>query len=262
MGFLPKRQRIAVVELFGTIGGSVKSPALEKVLSAAHTDSRTRALVLDIDSPGGAVPASDYLYRRVARIAEEKPVVASIRGIGASGAYLISCAAHRIVAIPGAIVGSIGVISIRPVLQELLSRLGVGVNVSKSGTLKDMGAFWRESTDEESRKMQQLIDDSFDVFVSIVAKARKMDEDVVRGLATGEVYWAPKAKEVGLVDELGDLDRAIDLAAELAGAPRRPVFLRPSRGLRDRLFGPFAQSLVEAVADETEARLWLNSLRY
>ena len=89
-----------------------------------------------------------------------------------------------------------------------------------------------------------------------------MEEKEVRRLATGEVFWAPKAKEVGLVDELGDLDRAVDLAAELAAAPRNPVFLRPGRGLRDRLLGPFAQSLVEAVVDETEQRLWLNSLRY
>ena len=77
-----------------------------------------------------------------------------------------------------------------------------------------------------------------------------------------EVFWAPKAKEVGLVDELGDLDRAIDLAAELAEAPRRPEFIRPRRGMRERIFGPLADSLVESVAEEMERRLWLASLRY
>jgi len=231
MGLLPKRKRIAVVELHGTIGGSIKSPVYERIFSSIRKDRTTRALVLDIDSPGGGVPASDLLYRSVSKIAEEKQVVASIRGIGASGAYMMACAAHKIVANPGSLVGSIGVISIRPVLQELLGRLGVGVNVNKSGNLKDMGAFWRDATPEETRKMQALIDDSFDVFVDVVAKARRMEEARVREVATGEVYWAPKAQELGLVDELGDLDRAIDLAAEeLSGAPRRPVYVRRRRG--------------------------------
>ena len=258
---LLRRQKIAVVELFGTIGGSIKSPVLERVFSTVRTDKRTRALVLDIDSPGGAVTASDYLYRSVSKIAEVKPVVANIRGVGASGAYLVSCAAHRIVATPGSIVGSIGVISIRPALQELLERLGVRVDVNKSGPFKDMGAPWRDATPEENRKMQGLIDESYDTFVSVVAKARKMDEEAVRGLATGEVYWATRAKELGLVDELGDLDRAIDLAAELSSAPRRPVYVRPRRGLRERLFGPLADSMVTSVAEEIERRLWMGSFR-
>ena len=175
---------------------------------------------------------------------------------------MIACASQRIVASPSAIVGSIGVISIRPVLQQLLERLGVSVNVNKSGALKDMGAFWRDATPEESQKMQSLIDDSYDDFVSLVAKARGMEESRVRELATGEVFWAPKAKEVGLIDEMGDLDRAIDLAAELSGAPRRPVFVRPRRGLRQRIFAPFAESLVETVIDEAERRLWMNAFRY
>ena len=262
MAILIRRKKIAVVELFGTIGGSIKSPVLEPIFSAIRADKRTRAMVLDIDSPGGAVTASDYLYRSVCKIAEVKPVVANIRGVGASGAYLIGCAAHRIVATPGSIVGSIGVISIRPVLRELLERVGVRVDVNKSGTFKDMGAPWRDASPEETLKMQELIDESYDAFVSVVAKARNMDEETVRGLATGEVYWATKARELGLVDELGDLDRAIDLAAELAGAPRRPVYVRPRRGLRERLFGPLADSLVTSVAEEIERRLWIGSLRY
>lgn len=89
-----------------------------------------------------------------------------------------------------------------------------------------------------------------------------MNEDAVRDLATGEVFWAPRAKEMGLVDELGDLDRAIDLAAEMSGARRVPVFMRPRRGFRERLFGPLAASLVESAIDEAERRLWMSSLRY
>ena len=262
MALLPRRQKIAVVELFGTIGGGIRSSVYERVFSDIRVSRRFRALVLDIDSPGGTMAASDYLYRSVAKVAEDKPVVASIRGIGASGAYLIGCAAQRIVAIPGSLVGSIGVISIRPVLEGLLQRMGVTVGVSKGGELKDMGAFWRSATEEEQKKLQTLVDDSYDEFVSMVAQARQMDVETVRGLATGELYRAPRAKELGLVDELGDLDRAIDLAAELSGAPRRPVHIGPRRGLRERLIGPFADSLVEVAVSEVERRLWASYLSY
>ena len=259
---LYKRRRIAVVELFGTIGGTIKSSPFERVFTAIQNDRRIGALVLDIDSPGGAVPASDYLYRAVAKVAESKPVIASIRGVGASGSYLISCAANKIVATPGSIIGSIGVISVRPVVRELLNRIGVDINVNKSGSLKDMGAFWRDATPEEQEKMQSLIDDSYNDFVSIVAKARNMDEDQVRSIATGEIFWATRAKEIGLVDELGDLDKAIDMAAELSGAPRKPVFIRPRRGIIQRITMPVAESLIGSVATEVERRMWMGALRY
>ena len=255
-------QRIAVVELFGSIGGSVKSSEHERIFTAIEEDDRIRALVLDVDSPGGGVSASDYLYRSVARIAAKKPVVASIRGLGASGGYYISCAAHLIVASPAALVGSIGVLSVRPALRELLNKAGVRVSVTKSGRLKDMGAVWRDATPEEQEKMQEMVDDSYDMFVSIVADARKLDAGAVRDLATGEIYWATKARELGLVDELGDLQRAIDIAADLSGAPRKPVFMRPSRSLRARLFGAMADSFVDAVANRIERRIYNDALRY
>ena len=168
---------------------------------------------------------------------------------------MIACAAHRIVAAPGAIVGSIGVISVRPALERLLERAGIGVNVNKSGEFKDLGAPWREITPEENEKIQELIDDSYDSFVSIVSESRGLNKERVKELATGEVYLAPRGLEEGLVDELGDLDRAIELAANAAGVSKRPVYLRPSRGLRARLLGPAADSLVESVADQIERRL-------
>jgi protease-4 len=255
------KSRIAVVELFGTIGTQVKSPPYERIFSDILKDDSVKALVLDIDSPGGAVSASDYIYRNVLKIAEKIPVVASVRGVGASGSYMISCAASKIVATPGAIIGSIGVISVRPALQELLQRIGVGVNVNKSGQFKDLGAPWREVSPEENEKLQSLIDDSFNDFVSLVSKARNMSEEDVRKVATGEVFWAPKAKELGLIDELGDLDKAIDIAAELSGAPRNPVWMRPRKGLREMLMNPAAESFADSIANAIENRLWVSSLR-
>ncbi|MDP7104496.1 MAG: signal peptide peptidase SppA [SAR202 cluster bacterium] len=255
------QRRIGVVEVFGSIGGAVRSPLMDRLLGKIREDSRIKAMVLDIDSPGGSATASEYIYRSVLRVAEHKPVVASIRGVGASGSYMIACGAQRIVSAPGAIIGSIGVISIRPMIEELLNRSGIDITVNKSGEFKDMGAPWREPTAEEEQKMQDLIDDTFGAFVSIVAEARGMTDAAVRAVATGEVYRADKALELGLVDEFGDLDRAIDVAAALAGAPRNPIFLRPQRGLRERLMGPFADSLVGAVVEQIDQKLWQNRLR-
>jgi len=256
------RKKVAVVQLFGTLGGGIKSQAYDRIFTTVMRDRGIRALVLDVDSPGGSASASDYFYRKVARVAERKPVVASIRGVGASGAYLVCCAADRILATHGAVVGSIGVISIRPVIEGLLDKLGIAVNVNKSGAFKDMGSFWRKPTAEEDKRLQAFIDDYYQVFVSTIAKARRLDEAKARDLATGEIFWAPKAKDLGLIDGLGELDQAIDMAAEAARIPRRVVQLAPRRGWRDRFFSPFAESLVESVSSEIERRIWLNSLRY
>ena len=261
MRLIPRRDRIAVIDLFGTIGGGVKSAPYERVLDQIRTTRSIRAMVLDIDSPGGSVPASEYIYRCVAKVAEQKPVVAAIRGVGASGAYMVACGAQRIVATPGALVGSIGVISVRPMLRAALEKMGVDVSVTKSGELKDMGAVWRPSTPEEEAKMQELTDESYDRFVEIVAGARGLAYSSARELATGEVFWAPRALEAGLVDELGDLDLAVDRAASLAGCTKRVVRMGPRRSLGQRLLQPLSESLVESVTNEFERRLWVERLR-
>ena len=253
--------KIAVIELHGTIGAGIRSSEMERLLTRAREDQSFRALVLDIDSGGGGASASDYIYRAVKRFAGSKPVVANVRGVGASGAYMIACAAHRIVAAPGAMVGSIGVISVRPDLERLLERAGIGVNVNKSGQFKDLGAPWREMQPEENEKLQELIDDTYASFVSVVSEGRSLEEARVREIATGEVYLAPRALEIGLVDELGDLDHALDLAARAAGVAKNPVYLRPPRGLRARLMGPLVESLVESVAESVERRLWQSRYR-
>ena len=248
--------KIAVVEIHGGIGGKIKSTDMEKLANRILEDKRMRAIVLDIDSPGGDAAASDYIYRALKRIARRRPLVANIRGIGASGGYMIACAAHQIVAAPGSLVGSIGVISVRPALQELLERAGIGVNVNKSGEFKDMGAPWRETTPEEEAKLQELIDDMYSSFVSIVSESRNIEEERVREIATGEVYLATRAAELGLVDEVGDLDRAVDMAAKAAGISKRTVYMRPQRNFMERLLGPVTDSLVGSIAADVERRLW------
>ncbi|MFQ5860567.1 MAG: signal peptide peptidase SppA, partial [Dehalococcoidia bacterium] len=250
-----QRGRIGVVEVFGVIGGTVRVPQYDHLLRRLGRSRRIKAVVVDIDSPGGSASASEYLYTSLARITAIKPVVAFIRGSGTSGAYYLACAASRVVALPSSLVGSIGVISLRPVIQELLQRLGIGITVHKSGPFKDMGAFWRSPTPEEEAKLQALVDEFYQSFVQVVARARGMEEERVREYATGELFTGRRAQELGLVDELGDLERAIDLAAELGKAPRRPMWVRPPRTFFERLGRRFAQEMTESLAQQVERSL-------
>lgn len=248
--------RIGVVELFGVLGTTIRGPDYGRMLSTLRDDNRVRAVVVDIDSPGGSAAAAEQIHLDIAKVAAKKPVIAFIRGSGLSGGYLASCAATKVVAIPTAVVGSIGVISIRPVVSELLQRLGIKVFVTKAGTFKDMFQPFREPTDEEQKKLQALMDEYYDWFVDTVARTRHLEPKKVRKLATGEVFTARKAKELGLVDELGDLDTAIDMATELGRVPRRLAYLRPRRAILERLVGRVAGGLVEEIAAEAERRLF------
>lgn len=255
MAFMRWSDHIAIMEFYGIIRGGPAIKSYLELLSRLTISPRVKAVVLDIDSPGGAAGASHYIHQAVAKLAEQKPIVAFIREIGASGGYLASAGATRIVAFPSSIIGSIGVLSLRPIVQGMLQKLGIEMSVTKSGRLKDMGAFYREPTEEETRKEQALTDDFYDDFVAAVARSRHLEAARVREYATGEVFTARQAKAIGLVDELGDLDRALDLAAELGKVARRYAYVRPRRDWRLRLVSHFAASMVDEVSAEVESRL-------
>ena len=183
---------VAVVELHGVIGSQIRAAAYARVFESVARNKSYRALLLDIDSPGGSASASESLHRSIERVAESKPVVAYVRGIGASGGYYLCCAASQVFTLPTALVGSIGVIYLRPVLEQLLGRAGIEFTIFKSGKYKDMTGFWRGPTAEESEKFQGLIDEIYDNFVQVVVKGRSLSEDTVRELATGEVMTGHK----------------------------------------------------------------------
>lgn len=247
--------RVAVVRLHGPIGGGARSADWIELVRHLRRSRRVPAVVIDIDSPGGSAAASDDLYLALERLAAKKPVVAAIRGTGASGAYLAAMAAHRVVANPYAVVGSIGVISVGPRLPRLLDRAGVTVSVTKAGRYKETGAPWRDETPEERALEQRLVDGYYDAFVGRVATGRRMAEERVRELATGEVWLGRQALELGLVDEIGDLERAIAIAAEMAGVPDRGAPVRLRRPLVGRLVDRFAVRAAAAIVTELEARL-------
>jgi len=252
---LPPGQ-VAVVRLYGPIGGARRTVDLVELIRRLRESRRVPAVVLDIDSPGGSATASDDLFLALERLAAKKPLVAAIRGTGASGAYLAAMAARRVLANPNAIVGSIGVISAGPRLPRLLDRLGVSVTATKAGRLKDLGAPWRDETDEERAKEQQLVDGIYDAFVGRVASGRGLPDERVRELATGEVWLGREALILGLVDEIGDLERAIEIAAGMADVPAKGAAVRLRRGLLDRLADRFGARAAGLLADEIEDRLW------
>lgn len=247
---------VAVLRLHGPIVGGGRSADLTELARHLRESRRVPAVVLDIDSPGGSATASDDLFLAFQRLAAKKPVVASIRGTGASGAYLAAMAAQRLLANPTAVVGSIGVISASPRLVKLLERAGVEVSETRAGRLKGMGAPWREESPEEHDKEQQVIEAFYASFVRRVAAGRGLSEERVRELATGEVWLGEQALELGLVDEVGDLERAIEVAAELAHVPARGAPVRLRRPFLARLVDRFAGRAATALADQVELRFW------
>ena len=228
---------VAVVEFHGIIGSQIRASVYARLLDSIARNKRYRALLLDIDSPGGSAHGSEVLHRSLQRVAENKPVVAYVRGLGASGAYYLCCAASQVFALPTAMVGSIGVIYLRPVMEQLLARVGVEFSIFKGGKFKDMSGFWRSPTPEESERFQGLIDEIYDNFVSVVAAGRSLEPERVRELATGEIYTGLRGKELGLVDHIGDFNDALDATAAAGRTRPRARWSQPRRTLSQRILG-------------------------
>ena len=235
------RDKVAVIDIVGVItsshdvsqGTSSSRRIIEQLEKYGENDS-VKAIVLRIDSPGGTVVAAQEVYGAVNRLRSEtgKTVVVSMADVAASGGYYIACAADRIFANPGTITGSIGVIMQFPNLEGLFGKVGIRTTTIKSGQFKDTGNALREMTEQETRLLQDLIDDVFAQFVDAVGKGREMEEEEVRALADGRIFTGRQAKELGLVDELGDLDEAVNRAAELAGIEGEPVILEEKKKRR------------------------------
>lgn len=253
----PAAGKIAVIPLSGTIGsqegsrflGSTITPELVRAyLRTAERDAAVKAIILRIDSPGGTVPASQEILNEIERVAEEKPIVVSIDNMAASGGYYISTGADMIVILPTAQTGSIGVISQIPNIEGLYDKLGIEIQTFKGGKYKDMYRGLRELTPEEEEILQEMVDEYYEHFIQVVAEGRGLSTDDVRDLATGQLYSGAKARKLGLVDELGDLDAALNLTAELAGLERYVVeyYERPGLTLWSLL----------GFADAIQARLW------
>ncbi len=234
--------RVAVIPLAGVIqsldggflsGSAITPESVRQQLSWAKGERRIDAIVFRLNSPGGSVAASEEIAQEIE--AFDKPIVVSMGDMAASGGYFISAKADRIVASASTLTGSIGVIAQVADLEGLYEKLGIEMQTFKAGEHKDM--FSRKLTLEEEAIMQQVLDQMYDQFVQTVAEGRGLSEERVRSLATGELFTGVQAKELGLVDELGGLRRAIELAAELGGVEHPEVVYYPSPTLLGRLLG-------------------------
>ncbi len=203
---------------------ALTSQSLIDTLRRADEDPQVKAILLYIDSPGGDVVASDEVYRALKGL--EKPVVAYLGEVAASGAYYIACGADKIVAHPASLTGSIGVIVEMPNAQKLMEKLGVEMVVIKSGPHKDEGSFYRGLTEEERAYWQALVEKVHQMFVEVVAKERGLPEEKVKAIADGRVFLGEEAFKLGLVDKLGNFDDALKLAGELGGIEGEPRLIR------------------------------------
>ena len=198
-----------------------------------------KAVVVRIDSPGGAVAPTQEIFEEILRTRKNKPCIASMGSVAASGGYYIASACDKILANPGTMTGSIGVIMQLGNIEELMKKVGVkGINI-KSGANKDIGSPFQPLSQEGRDILQSVVDNVHGQFVSAVAKGRGMDEARVRKLADGRIYSGAQAKELGLIDEFGTLEDAIALAAKRVGLDEEPAvyYSRPEREhFWDRLF--------------------------
>lgn len=233
-GFGPK---VAVVELYGQI---YDSREFVRQVKKYTDDGNVRAIVIDIDSPGGAVAPSQEMHDQILKARERgKVVVASMRSVAASGGYYVACAADRIVANPGTLTGSIGVIVSFPTMKELFEKIGLQWETVKSGDLKDVGSFAKPMTTEEERMLKVVIDDSYEQFVEAVAEGRDRPKDEIYPLADGSIFTGRQAYNLGLVDTLGTYEEAISIAGELTDLGPDPAVIKERKrkpGLFDLLY--------------------------
>ncbi len=225
-GGLSSSEKVVVVKLDGVI---IDPLEISRELKELEEDSDVKAVVIRIDSPGGAVGPSQEIYNGIKRLRKVKPVVASMGTIAASGGLYAAVAANRIVANPGTLTGSIGVIVEFVNAEELLRKIGIKGSVVKSGKFKDTGSPLREMNEEERALLQSVIDDVNRQFIKAVADGRNMKVEDVEKIADGRVFTGAQAKENGLVDSLGDLSDSIELGAKLAGIKGKPFVVYPEK---------------------------------
>ena len=244
---LPGMEKIALVKIEGML---ITADAIVDEINNYADDSSVKAILIRIDSPGGGVVASQEIFNAVlnARNQQKKKVVISMGSVAASGGYYIAAAADRIVANPGTLTGSIGVKMEFANLEKLLEKIGVRGMVVKAGEYKDMGSPFREMTEPEKKLLQAVIDDVHSQFIEAVAKGRNLPEADVKAIADGRIFTGRQALHLKLVDQLGDLEDSILVAAELAGIKGKPKVVKKEKKV------PF----LEYFKDETAA--WFSDI--
>lgn len=239
-------EKIGIVEITGMI---TRSQKIIDQLIAYREDGGVKAIVLRIDSPGGGVGPSQEIYQEVMKTRRKKRVVASLGGVAASGGYYIASGADAIVANPGTLTGSIGVVMQFSNVQGLMKLIGLRTYTFKSGEHKDLGSPFREPTAADQKIVMGVIESVYDQFVEAVAEGRDMDMDAVRKLADGRIFSGRQAMQHGLVDEMGNLQDAVSIAARLSGIRGKPhvIYPRKKPSIMDFLLNKVVLGLIERI---------------
>ena len=267
--------KVAVVPVVGTIASAdnsvpgtqppVTPEGLADALRQAEEDPAVRAVVLEVNSPGGGTTASDEMHQSILDFRESsgKPVVVSMQDTAASGGYYISTAADRIVANETTLTGSLGVIFQLNNFTELAEKYGYQREIIKSGEFKDIANSFRELSPEDREILQSIVNESYDEFVSVIVEGRNLPEERVREIADGRVYSGLQAREIGLVDSFGGVDEAAEISQDLAGVDEATVvrYVQPET-FTDALLASFAPDKPDALQIAEEAGMTLEPKPY
>lgn len=230
--------KIGLIEINDVI---INSEGVVQQIKKFREDKSIKAILIRINSPGGGVAASQEIYEEVkyTRDHGNKLVVVSMGSIAASGGYYIACGSNLIVANPGTLTGSIGVIAQFISIKDLAEKLGIEETTIKSGELKDSGDPFRKMNEKDKEYFQEVVDNTFGQFLDVVAKERKMNKDSLLQYASGRVFTGLQAKEIGLIDSLGTLEDAIRITSSLAGIEGEPRIIKERRrfSIFERIIG-------------------------
>lgn len=253
----PTGARVGVVPVEGFLADARDAvSALEEFTE----DDEIKSIVLRVESPGGVVAPAQEIHDQVAKSAKVKPVICSFGSVAASGGYYLSAPATKILANPGTVTGSIGVIFQLQNYRLLMDKVGLRAESIKSGPYKDTGNPMRDMSDRERAVIQGLVDDIFDQFVGAVAQGRELANEAVLELADGRIYTGRQALELGLVDQLGGYVDAVELAGELGGISGKPeveLWKKPEEGLLEILLGPNSKAVNDISAQSLSSPLRL-----
>jgi protease-4 len=239
-------EKVAVVQVTGMI---VDASSTIEELKEYSKDASVKAIVLRINSPGGAVAPSQEIYKEILKVKKKKKVIASMGAVAASGGYYIAAPADRIVANAGTLTGSIGVIMELPNVSGLMEKIGIQTQVIKSGRHKDLASVFKSLTPQEREILQEVLDDVHYQFIEAVSTARGMKFEEIKKLADGRIFTGKKALELGLVDELGNMEDAIMIAGKLGGIEGEPdvVTKKEKFSIFDMLKGQFPEKIFGSV---------------
>ena len=248
-------KKVGIIKISGPI---IVSEQINSKLEKFKNRNDISAIVLRIDSPGGLVAPTQEIFEKVKSVREVKPIVSSMGTVAASGGYYIALGSDSLIANPGTIVGSIGVIMNYPIATELLDKVGIKFETVKSGGLKDVGSYSREVTEADRRHLNEMVSNMHNQFISAVEENRDIDRSELIKLADGRVFTGLQSKNLGLVDMLGTFDDAINIAGVLGNIKGKPKTIEINKK-NNSFFDLFTSNLEQATNswfDELPAYRW------